>query len=144
MPPGKSPLSATMRAAAQSLGEGRSKTDCASELKLSRRTLSNYWARDDFKKLVAEHRERALNDADPSVLGVVRAALLAVDSRGKPLWRDRLSAARILLQANGPDVRPPDQPHPIVWAKDLENEDEDFPGVGVNRMETNGGDPESD
>ena len=72
-----------------------------------------------------------LLDTQPDAHSVLQAALSATDSRGNPLWKERISAARALTGL-GIGQRPPTpDAQPIVFSDDLL--DDDRPGAGINR-----------
>lgn len=73
-------------------------------------------------------------NTQPDAHSVLTAALQACDSRGNPLWRERISAARALTGLGTGQLPPTPAAQPIVFSDDLL--DDDRPGAGINR---NGG-----
>ncbi|HEX3733785.1 MAG TPA: hypothetical protein VHU86_01400 [Solirubrobacterales bacterium] len=95
------PLQPRQCQAAALLGRGASQGDAAEEVSVSRRTVSEWLKRDDFRELVEAGRSAAL-DAQPTARATLEGALTALRPNGEADWPTRVAAARALVQADGP------------------------------------------
>lgn len=89
------------------IGAGCTRVEVARETGVTTRTLGRWCERDDFRSLVARHRQVVLDDA-PTAKATLEAALNATTGSGAPDWRVRVTAARALVGLDGPvqgDVR---------------------------------------
>lgn len=126
-------LTSQQQQAAQMIGNGSSQVAASVAVGCSRRSVCAWMKRDDFVAVVRQARNNLL-DEQPNAHSVLQAALLATDSRGNPLWRERISAARALAGLGSGGKPPEPQAQEIVFSDDLL--DDDRPGAGINR---NGG-----
>lgn len=99
------PLQPRQHRAAAMLGRGIPQGDAAGEVGVSRRTISDWLKREDFRELVEAGRTAAL-DAQPTARATLEGALTALRPNGEPDWPTRVAAARALVQADGPGQAP--------------------------------------
>lgn len=92
-----SALTADQRRAADLLGRAVPKGEVAEEVGVTPRTLRKWQARDDFKALVKQTRDKVLEE-NPTAKSVLEAALSATTKSGAPSWQVRLKAAELLMR----------------------------------------------
>jgi hypothetical protein len=110
------PLSAGQRLAAQMIGQGETRTKTAAELGVSRRSVTAWGAREDFRALVQRARDQQL-DREPTAAETLRSALLATRPDGHPDWSARVKAAGILtVGQKGATPEKSERPREIQWA----------------------------
>ncbi len=94
------PLTPAQHQAAALLGAGYSQAQAADECGTTTTSIRRWLKRGDFEALVKEAREKAL-DENPTARSVCEQALNATMKDGRPAWRTRLDAAKLLLQSSG-------------------------------------------
>ena len=104
----QNPLTPAQHRAAELIGQGWLKKRAAAEVGVSPKAVQRWLKRDDFRILIANSRERVLK-AYPTAQDTLEAALTATTREGAPDWRTRVSAARALIGADGPEPPEPDR-----------------------------------
>jgi hypothetical protein len=94
------PLTPEQHQAAALLGAGYDQGQAAAEVSTTTTSIRRWLKRDDFAALVKEAREKAL-DENPTARSVCEQALSATTTNGRPAWKIRLDAAKLLMQESG-------------------------------------------
>jgi hypothetical protein len=110
------PLTDTQKRAAVMLGRGHPVEEVAAEVGRSRRTVSDWRRREDFREVERGARSQAINDA-PTMRAVLEmVAHEAVRPDGSIDYATRAGAARALIGADGFGAPPePPPPEPEIY-----------------------------